>query len=72
MNIQRPLWQQERSEPDYRFSLANERTFPASIRTALGLSAAGILLQQLAVLLPQARLHDWASNPFCCGSLLGG
>jgi putative membrane protein len=29
-------------EPDYRFSLANERTFLAWIRTALGLMAAGI------------------------------
>lgn len=30
-------------EPDYRFSLANERTFLAWIRTALGLLAAGIV-----------------------------
>ena len=32
----------EPGEPDYRFSLANERTFLAWIRTALGLMAAGI------------------------------
>lgn len=36
------------SDPDYRFSLANERTFLAWIRTALGLLAGGVAL--LAVL----------------------
>lgn len=30
------------SDPDYRFSLANERTFLAWIRTALALSAGGL------------------------------
>ncbi|WP_039054865.1 DUF202 domain-containing protein [Enterobacter sp. Bisph1] len=34
--------------PDYRFSLANERTFLAWIRTALGFLAAGVGLEQLA------------------------
>ena len=34
--------------PDYRFSLANERTFLAWIRTALGFLAAGVGLDQLA------------------------
>ena len=33
-------------EPDYRFSLANERTFLAWIRTALGLLAAGVAVRQ--------------------------
>jgi putative membrane protein len=32
----------EGEEPDYRFSLANERTFLAWIRTSLALLAAGI------------------------------
>jgi putative membrane protein len=40
-------------EPDYRFTLANERTFLAWLRTALALDAAGIavvhLLPQLLV-----------------------
>lgn len=36
------------SDPDYRFSLANERTFLAWVRTALGLLAGGVVL--LAVL----------------------
>ncbi|MEZ0339348.1 YidH family protein [Mycobacterium sp. pV006] len=33
-------------EPDYRFTLANERTFLAWIRTALALIAAGIAVVQ--------------------------
>jgi putative membrane protein len=33
------------SEPDARFSLANERTFLAWIRTALALVAAGVALE---------------------------
>lgn len=35
------------SEPDVRFSLANERTFLAWIRTSLALLAAGIALEAL-------------------------
>ena len=35
------------TEPDYRFTLANERTFLAWIRTALGLLAGGIAVRQL-------------------------
>lgn len=34
-------------EPDYRFSLANERTFLAWIRTALALTAGGLGVIQL-------------------------
>ncbi len=34
-------------EPDYRFTLANERTFLAWIRTALGLLAAGVAVHEL-------------------------
>src|SRR5581483_4076351 len=33
-------------EPDYRFTLANERTFLAYVRTALALDAAGIAVTQ--------------------------
>jgi putative membrane protein len=33
-------------EPDYRFTLANERTFLAYMRTALGLDAAGLAATQ--------------------------
>ncbi|GAA1202420.1 YidH family protein [Prauserella alba] len=35
------------AEPDYRFTLANERTYLAWLRTALGLVAGGVALQQL-------------------------
>ena len=35
------------NEPDYRFTLANERTFLAWLRTALALLAAGVAVQQL-------------------------
>lgn len=33
-------------EPDYRFTLANERTFLAWMRTALGLLAGGVAVRQ--------------------------
>lgn len=36
------------SDPDYRYSLANERTFLAWIRTSLALLAGGIAVIQLA------------------------
>ncbi len=38
--------------PDYRFSLANERTFLAWIRTALGFLAAGVGLISSPPILP--------------------
>jgi putative membrane protein len=49
--FERPAWQREGQEPDYRFSLANERTFLAWIRTALALLAGGVALDQFAVAL---------------------
>jgi len=44
-----PDWQRQGTDPDYRFTLANERTFLAWIRTALALLASGVLLDQLSV-----------------------
>jgi putative membrane protein len=44
--MRRPDWQQQGSEPDYRFSLANERTFLAWIRTALAVLAGAVALEQ--------------------------
>jgi putative membrane protein len=46
--MREPRWRSEGTEPDYRFSLANERTFLAWIRTALALLAGGILLDQFS------------------------
>jgi putative membrane protein len=44
----RPRWVYEAgTEPDPRFTLANERTFLAWIRTALALMAAGVALDAL-------------------------
>jgi putative membrane protein len=43
-----PAWRQEGEEPDYRFTLANERTFLAWVRTALAILAGGVLLEQFA------------------------
>ena len=41
-------WRQQGEEPDYRFSLANERTFLAWIRTALAVLAGGVILDQFS------------------------
>ena len=40
-------WRTEGEDPDERFSLANERTFLAWNRTALGLITAGLAITQL-------------------------
>lgn len=43
----KPALDEVGEDPDYRFSLANERTFLAWIRTSLGLLAGGIGVVQL-------------------------
>lgn len=40
-------WQRQGKNPDYRFSLANERTFLAWIRTALAFLAGSIAIDEL-------------------------
>lgn len=40
-------WMTQGKDPDYRFTLANERTFLAWIRTALAFMAAAIGIDQL-------------------------
>ena len=52
--MERPNWQMQGKEPDYRFTLANERTFLAWIRTSLALLAGGVLLDQLGPAYPRA------------------
>ncbi|MFV2107412.1 YidH family protein [Micromonospora sp. LOL_015] len=44
--------------PDYRFSLANERTFLAWIRTALALVAGGLAIAQFLPELSVVRLRE--------------
>ncbi|MFD7500187.1 YidH family protein [Streptomyces sp. NPDC059850] len=48
---------EEGTEPDYRFTLANERTFLAWIRTGISLLAAGVAVRQLvpSFQVPHAR-----------------
>jgi putative membrane protein len=47
MSRRRPRLRTVGSDPDYRFTLANERTFLAWIRTALALDAGGLAVIQL-------------------------
>lgn len=46
--LRTPDGQQQGQTPDYRFSLANERTFLAWIRTVMALLAGAVLFQPLA------------------------
>ncbi|MER7420533.1 DUF202 domain-containing protein [Micromonospora peucetia] len=46
------------STPDYRFSLANERTFLAWLRTGLALVAGGLAAAQFLPPLPLAHLRE--------------
>lgn len=46
--MREPAWRRTGKMPDYRFSLANERTFLAWIRTALALLAGAVAIDQLA------------------------
>ena len=43
-----PKWRREGTDPDYRFTLANERTFLAWVRTAMAMLAGGVVLDQFA------------------------
>src|SRR5437764_254043 len=43
-----PGWLDEGEDPDYRYSLANERTYLAWSRTALSLLAGAVAVEQLA------------------------
>ena len=44
--MREPNWKREGTDPDYRFSLANERTFLAWLRTALAMLAGAVALTQ--------------------------
>ena len=59
------------AEPDYRFTLANERTFLAWQRTALGLIAGGVALEEFARLsLPNGLTHVLAIGSVSLGAVL--
>lgn len=45
--MREPAWRREGETPDYRFSLANERTFLAWLRTAMAILAGAIAIDQL-------------------------
>ena len=50
MTDRRPRWVYEAgNDPDPRFSLANERTFLAWVRTSLGMLAGGVALHALGL-----------------------
>lgn len=49
----RPAWVFGGAEPDPRFSLANERTFLAWIRTSMAFIAAGVAFHAVALSLPK-------------------
>lgn len=57
------------SEPDPRFSLANERTALAWVRTALAIVAAGVGLTSLARIADLGQAVDYVAAVMC---LLGG
>lgn len=66
-------WWETGTRPDYRFSLANERTFLAWIRTSLALIAGAVGIDQFAAHLgsQQTRLM-LALLLFLAGGMLGG
>lgn len=67
----RRFWREEGQAPDYRFSLANERTYLAWIRTALALLAGAIGIDQLTPELANTSVRVFISSFLClCSGLL--
>ncbi|WP_428240499.1 YidH family protein [Gynuella sp.] len=58
-------WTKLGEAPDYRFTLANERTFLAWIRTAIALLAAAVALDQLAPNLAVPWVRNLISLALC-------
>jgi putative membrane protein len=63
----RPSWADEGEDPDYRFSLANERTFLAWARTVLALLAGAVAIGSL---LPEFR-DKWVGTALGIGLAAG-
>jgi len=57
------------SEPDYRFTLANERTFLAYVRTALALDGAGLAVVQFLTKIGTQRGRDIVGVMLVLGGL---
>jgi putative membrane protein len=68
VRLVRPEWLHEGEQPDYRFSLANERTYLAWIRTVLALMAASVAASQLV---PDGRL-SWARHVIAIALAVAG
>lgn len=64
-------WRKEGTSPDYRYSLANERTFLAWIRTAMALIAGAVGIDQLTPDLapPLVRAGIASFLALCAGCL---
>jgi putative membrane protein len=65
-------WHEEGEEPDYRFSLANERTFLAWSRTALAVLAGAIVLHQFGSRMQPAWVVPVVAVALACFSALLG
>jgi len=61
MLFKRSNWNIQGKNPDYRFSLANERTFLAWIRTSLALLLGSIALEQFATVINP----EWVKTALC-------
>ncbi|HIZ99295.1 MAG TPA: DUF202 domain-containing protein [Candidatus Janibacter merdipullorum] len=65
-----PAWvYAEGEEPDYRFSLANERTFLAWLRTTLALLAAGVALRVVDIGVAEGVARSLAAMLLALGVL---
>jgi putative membrane protein len=64
-------WKDEGQSPDYRFTLANERTYLAWIRTALALLAGAVGIDQLTPELASPLIRALLASCLCvCSGLL--
>lgn len=61
MLFKRSNWTIQGKNPDYRFSLANERTFLAWIRTSLAILLGSIALEQFATVINP----EWVKTTLC-------